>query len=75
MFIIDIIPLLCVVSRMPVPAVGVGVKKPIAFDIPNSPVVLGLISHDPVRILNYKYSNACGVIDKPLLTHFVFGRS
>jgi len=55
---------------MHVPAVGVAVKNPIALDIPNSPVVLGLISQLPVSILNYKYSEEYPETLTPLLTHF-----
>lgn len=72
--IIDIIDVLWLVSKIPVPAVGIPVKKPIAEDIANSPVVFGEISQVPVSDLNCRYSNVAGVKLKPLLTHFVFDK-
>jgi len=74
-FVTLIIPALALVSKIHVPAVGVAVKNPIAFEIPNSPVVFGDISHVPVIDLNCIYSGVAGVRDNPLLTHSVFTRS
>lgn len=70
MFIIEIMFVLQDVSKIQVPAVGAAVKNPIALEIPNSPVVFGLISQLPVSILNWRYSAEYPETARFEFTHF-----